>query len=70
MNLLEDLPPDLITVLLDAMCQTSKVSIQVMIHVNKFWHMMFTRYARQQNIPRFLECTDIAAENSLELRLS
>ena len=67
MSLLEDLPEDLITVLLGVMYKTSIVSIKVFPHVNKFCYRISAKYAIQHNIKRPLKCKTIASEGLLEV---
>src|ERR1700693_2572779 len=67
MNLIEESPEDILTVLLDTLTKISKVSIVVFAHINKFCYRVSAKYALQNNIGRPLKCELIASEGSLEV---
>src|SRR5580658_2034417 len=67
MNLLEVLPEDVITVLIEILSKVSKISIVVFSHVNKFCYIISSRCAIQYKIPKSLKCHEIAIEGSLEV---
>jgi len=67
MNLLEDLPDDLIGYLIETLCKVSKVSLKVFAHVNKFCYHKTAQFAIEHEICRSLECHEIAAEGLLEV---
>ena len=70
-NRFELLPSELINLLLESLCktsvlgETSKVSLIVFSHVNKFCYNTSSRYAVTHKFTKRLECHQIAAEGSL-----
>jgi len=64
---MEDLPEDLQIVLTDTIYISSKVSLKVFAHVNKFCYCLSRRCAIKHNIDRPIRRHEIAAEGSLEV---
>src|SRR5579872_7342747 len=67
MNLIEDLPEDLIGVLLETLCGISKVSIIVLAYTNTFWYRRVRICAIRYHIDRTLQFCKIASEGLLEV---
>ncbi len=67
MDLLGNLPEDLITVIMETLCRISKVSVVVLAHVSKYWYKISKRCAIQNKISRKLNSYDIASEGSLKV---
>jgi len=67
MDLLTNLPEDLIIVIVGTLYGTSKVSIIVFAHVSKSCYEISKKCAIQNKISRSLHCHEIAAEGSLEV---
>jgi hypothetical protein len=67
MNLLEDLPEDVLMVLVGTLYIVSKVSIVVFTRVNKLCYRITSRCAIEYRISRSLKCHEIAIEGSLEV---
>ena len=67
MDLLTNLPEDLIIVIVGTLYRTSKVSVIVFAHVSKSCYEISKKYAIQNKISRSLRCHEIAAEGSLEV---
>src|SRR5579872_2879406 len=67
MELLDDLPEDAITVLIETLCLVSKVSVVVFAHVNKHCYQISKRCALEFKINKKLLCHEIALEGSLEV---
>lgn len=66
-DLIENLPEDLIGVLLETLYKTSKISIVVLSHVNKFCYRIARRCAICHGINHRVHPLDIVAEGSLEV---
>jgi|SRR5579872_6912883 len=64
---MEELPEDLIKVILDALCRISKVSVVVLAHVSEFWYRRVREYAGQNKINRVIECHQIAKIGSKKM---
>ena|SRR5580692_1293486 len=64
---MEDLPEDVIIVLIETLCRMSRVSVIVLAHVSKFCYKLAHRCAKENRINRTLQCREIAAEGSLEV---
>src|SRR5579872_2117134 len=64
---MEDLPEDVLMVLMGTLCRISKVSVVVFAYVSKNWYQRSLGCARQNQINRVLECYKIAAEGSMEV---
>src|SRR5580693_1986949 len=67
MDLLTNLPEDLIIVIVGTLYRTSKVSVIVLAHVSKSCYEISKKCAIQNKINRSLHCHEIAAEGSLEV---
>ena len=67
MDLLTNLPEDLIIVIVGTLYRTSKISVVVWAHVNKFSYKVACKCAKENKINRILQCPEIAAEGSLEV---
>ena len=67
MDFLTNLPEDLITVIVETLCKTSKISVVVWAHVSKFSYKVACKCAKENQINRILRCSQIAAEGSLEV---
>jgi|SRR5579872_721457 len=67
MNSLDDLPEDVMIVLMEILCRISEVSIIVFAHVSKSCYRLSKRCAIQHKINRKLLCHKSAAEGSLEV---
>src|SRR5580698_613784 len=67
MTLIEDLPEDLVILLLETLQKISKASFIVFAYVNKFCYKAIARIAIEYDIKRSLKCYEIAEEGSLEI---
>ena len=67
MDLLTNLPEDLIIVIVGTLYRTSKVSVIVFAHISKSCYEISKKCAIQNKINRSLHCHEIAAEGSLEV---
>jgi len=67
MNFLEVLPEELNGLLMETLCEISKISIVVFAYVNKSCYQIARKCAKQNNIQRSLKCYEIAAEGLLEI---
>jgi len=67
MDFIANLPEDLIGVLLETLCTTSKVSIVVLSHVNKMGYRTAMKCAIRHYIGKKLYCFEIVSEGSFEV---
>jgi len=66
-NYIEELPTELIIMLLEVMYTISEISPQVLVYVNKFFKRIVSNYAKQNDIRRKMYCFQIADKGHLEL---
>src|SRR5579872_6772101 len=65
MSSLEDLPWDVLILLIEDVSKTSKIAIIVLARVSKLCYRLSSMFARQHKIDRLLKCHEIANEGLL-----
>ena len=67
MNLMEELPGELLSLLLNVTACTSKLSIIILACTSNFFYKIARNYAILHGIERQIKCKDIAYEGSLNI---